>query len=347
MSSSRFILHPILDPYSCAGYPTGWMRNKPENEVNFIVSSIKKKSLNMKSLQVWGRRSNDHTSGNDMSEYQGLACSLITRDCDLNDPISSIDLTKKLVSKKRKINTTKPIIIICHGFASWRNQMLLSNLAVDLSNAMDMHVLRFDFTGNGHSKGEWKYANYDQDFKDLLSVVNFVVNGLDCSIHCIIGHSQGSASVLKYASVCSKKELPPCKYFVNLAGRYSVQNDFDPSRTFKPDKCIDLKQQGYFTITQRGEKEDRIRKVTQEQIDMRNRHDISSTIEMLQANENNVNILTIHGNSDECVPIENAYRFHKDIGNHKLYIVKNADHNFNGLKYHDELVAVISGFSLN
>ena len=104
--------------------------------------------------------------------------------------------------------------------------MLLSNLAVDLSNAMDMHVLRFDFTGNGHSKGEWKYANYDQDFKDLLSVVNFVVNGLDCSIHCIIGHSQGSASVLKYASVCSKKELPPCKYFVNLAGRYSVQNEF-------------------------------------------------------------------------------------------------------------------------
>lgn len=343
MSSSRFILHPLLDPYSCAGYPSGWMRNKPENEVHFMVSSIKKKSLNKNCFQIWRRRSNDHTPGNDISE---LACSLITRgDCDLNDPISSTDLTKKLVSKKRKINTTKPVIIICHGFASWRNQMLLSNLAVDLSNAMDMHVLRFDFTGNGHSKGEWKYANYDQDFKDLLSVVNFVENGLDCSIHCIIGHSQGSASVLKYSSVCSKKEPPPCKYFVNLAGRYSVQNDFDPSRTFKPDKCIDLKQQGYFTMTQRGEKEDRIRKVTQEQIDMRNRHDVSSTIEMLQSNEN-VNILTIHGDSDNIVPIENAYRFDKEIGNHKLYIVKNADHNFNGLKYHDELVTAIAGFCL-
>ena len=132
MSSSRFILHPILDPYSCAGYPSGWIRNKPENEVHFIVSSIEKKSLN-KNIQIWGCRSNDHTPGNVLSECQGLACSLITRDCDLNNPISSTDLTKKLVSKKRKINTTRPIIIICHGFASWRNQMLLSNLAVDLS----------------------------------------------------------------------------------------------------------------------------------------------------------------------------------------------------------------------
>ena len=67
---------------------------------------------------------------------------------------------------------------------------------------------------------------------------------------------------------------------------------------------------------------------------------------MLQSNGNNVNILTIHGDADKVVPIENAFRFDKEIGNHKLYIVKNADHNFNGLKYHDELVAAISGFSL-
>ena len=49
-------------------------------------------------------------------------------------------------------------------------------------------------------------------------------------------------------------------------------------------------------------------------------------------------MLTIHGNEDEVVPIQDAFRFDQEIANHDLYVIKEANHNFNGLKFIDEMV---------
>ena len=44
------------------------------------------------------------------------------------------------------------------------------------------------------------------------------------------------------------------------------------------------------------------------------------------------------------VPVENAYTYAKEITNHTLHIIDGAGHNFNGVKYHGQMVDAISSF---
>jgi alpha/beta superfamily hydrolase len=44
------------------------------------------------------------------------------------------------------------------------------------------------------------------------------------------------------------------------------------------------------------------------------------------------------------VHVDNAYKFDKEIGNHTLKIIDGANHNFNGVKYHEVLVDAILSF---
>ena len=57
-------------------------------------------------------------------------------------------------------------------------------------------------------------------------------------------------------------------------------------------------------------------------------------------------ILTIHGNEDRMVSIENAHKFSKirRHENHELHIVDGGDHNFNGPGRVEEIVTCISKF---
>jgi hypothetical protein len=55
-------------------------------------------------------------------------------------------------------------------------------------------------------------------------------------------------------------------------------------------------------------------------------------------------VLTIHGDADVTVPVQDAYKFEKAIRNHTLKILKGASHNFNGLRFMDDLVDTITTF---
>jgi dienelactone hydrolase len=54
--------------------------------------------------------------------------------------------------------------------------------------------------------------------------------------------------------------------------------------------------------------------------------------------ESSVRVLTIHGYEDEAVPVQDAFRYDKEIANHNLYVIKKANHTFNGLRFLDEMV---------
>ena len=130
------------------------------------------------------------------------------------DPVDSI---------RGSIDAKLPVIVLCHGAFSWRNQMLLSNLAAALAwgsavggppsaypdaggdavgdgGGGGFHTLRFDFRGNGHSSGRWRYAGYGGEAEDLRSVIKFAVESLGClKIACVVGHSKGAATALRFA----------------------------------------------------------------------------------------------------------------------------------------------------
>ena len=201
--------------------------------------------------------------------------------------------------------------------------------------------------GNGHSSGEWKYNNVERDYLDLCHIVDFVRDGLQCQVGCIIGHSLGSASILKYAAANAileeKGSEVMCRKFVNLAGHYYTPPVTTP---FDEEDMTELKEKGFFYLKHPYE-EKRIQKfkVTQEQVDTRTNRDSYGAVKHLGRSDSQIRVLTIHGSKDKMVHIENACKFDREIAHHKLTIVECADHNFNGVKFHDSiLVPAISSF---
>ena len=53
-------------------------------------------------------------------------------------------------------------------------------------------------------------------------------------------------------------------------------------------------------------------------------------------------MLTVHGSDDTIVRVKEASEFAKIIPNHKLHVVKGANHGF--LKHQDELISVVLSF---
>lgn len=225
--------------------------------------------------------------------------------------------------------------------------MLISNLASKLSKAMEVHTLRFDFTGNGHSEGEWKYSNVAQEYEDLCKIVEFVQTGLMCEVACVIGHSLASASVLQYAARNASLEQRglkiACKNYVNLAGHFYSPNR--QSIPFDDDEMTELSEKGFFYLKHPLEKRRLTKfKVTKEQVELRSNRDSYDAVKHLGRKNSQIRILTIHGSKDKMVHVENAYKFHREIANHTLHIVEGACHNFNGLMFHDVIVSAVSSF---
>ena len=356
----------LTNPRECDGYPPTYVKNEPENELNFFLTNrsdhqiqqdegaktqrrgIFKKMLSFKSGEKRKMNKCIDSLNKCVKTERSLACSLVSR-----EKISFEQLQNQVSSTSSKQNLiTKPVIIICHGAMSWRNQMLLINLSSELFTCLDVNILRFDFTGNGHSEGEWALSNFNNEFEDLMTVIDFVTNSLGCPVECVIGHSKGSASVLNYASYLAKQELEEkkhvtCKCFVNLAGRYRVPGIHDPLSKFSETQRAEMGDKGFFEVKSAWG-DGRIFKVTKEDLDAYKFQSVADTPTVLANLKKNssVRVLTIHGDDDEVVPVKDALRFDKEIADviHRLHVISQANHNFNGIKYIDEIVAQIVAF---
>lgn len=261
-----------------------------------------------------------------------LACSCICIRSDKNSTSNTLT--------NWEIDSTKPVIIICHGFMSWRNQMLLTHLAAGVSKEFDCHTLRFDFTGNGHSTGTWRYGNHAQEVKDLCRVIDFVRQQLQCHVQSVMGHSKAAFAVLQTAwqQEESQQEHMTIPTFCILSGRFSLpgNNDDVMQRILTKDQRKEFKEYGKITIDTRG---DRTFDIFQVDIDERNELDTSPC-----KNIKHSTVLIIHGDNDTTVDVSNAYKFAEWIPHNELHIVKGADHSFNGLRHINELVKVIATF---
>jgi uncharacterized protein len=260
---------------------------------------------------------------------ESLACSLYrSLGSNTNREVEEMDFT---------IDSAKPVIIVCHGYMSWRNQMLLAHLAHRLHKRLHCHALRFDFTGNGHSTGTFRHSNYYGEFRDLQTVLSFVRDQMKCRVVCIVGHSKGAATVLRAAAEQETYESSsriPC--FVNISGRFAVPHEYDVGKLLGADKAREFKQSGSVLL---GKKGDREFIITAEDVAERSQLD-SSFVKQI----NNANVLTIHGSRDEHVDVGNALEFAKAITNHELLIIDGADHNYNGLRYIPMMVDCVVKF---
>ena len=99
--------------------------------------------------------------------------------------------------------------IFAHCFTCSKDILAAKRISQRLSSA-GIAVLRFDFTGLGHSEGEFENTHFSSNVDDLRLAAEFLADqGNPVSL--LVGHSLGGAAVLKVST-----EIPSVKAIVTI-----------------------------------------------------------------------------------------------------------------------------------
>ncbi len=89
------------------------------------------------------------------------------------------------------------VALFAHCFTCTKDIFAASRIAAGLA-ARGIAVLRFDFTGLGHSEGEFANTNFSSNVDDLVAAADHL-RSLGTAPKIVIGHSLGGAAVLAAA----------------------------------------------------------------------------------------------------------------------------------------------------
>ncbi|WJX28339.1 hypothetical protein P8452_17075 [Trifolium repens] len=235
---------------------------------------------------------------------------------------------QKLVGMLHQSGTSTDVVILCHGFRCTKDTNLLLNLAVALENSQ-ISSFRFDFSGNGESEGSFQYGNYWTEVDDLHAVSQHFHES-NRVIRAIVGHSKGGDVVLLYAS-----KYHDIKTVINLSGRYDLKEGIE--ERLGKDYLERIKKDGFIDVrTRTGSFDYRVTKESLMDRLSTNMHEACQQI------DKECRVLTIHGSSDKIIPVQSAREFAKIIPNHKLHIIRKANHAYSN--HQDELSSVALSF---
>jgi putative redox protein len=197
--------------------------------------------------------------------------------------------------------------IFAHCFTCSKDITAARRIAARLSS-MGIAVLRFDFTGLGHSDGEFENTSFTSNVDDLLAAHQALVDrGTPPSL--IIGHSLGGAAVLKAAP-----QMDSIKAVVTIGA------PFDPSHVTHnfADALPEIVDKGVAEVSLGG-RPFRIGKGFVE--------DISKSALTAAISELGAALLVLHAPRDETVGIENASSIFLAAKHPKSFVtLDDADH---------------------
>lgn len=88
--------------------------------------------------------------------------------------------------------------LFAHCFTCTKDIVAASRIAAGLTQS-GIAVLRFDFTGLGHSQGEFANTNFSSNVADLIAATAFLRRSFEAP-RLLVGHSLGGAAVLAMAA---------------------------------------------------------------------------------------------------------------------------------------------------
>lgn len=201
-----------------------------------------------------------------------------------------------------KANDSNQIVVIGHGVTGNKDRPFLVHLAENLAEA-GISVLRFSFSGNGESEGEFTDSTITKEVADLGSVLDM----LDGYTVAYIGHSMGGAVGVLRAAADER-----IRFLVSLAGMVHTQafaqrefGDVTPDEGFMWDEPDCPLSQAYM--------------------------DDLAAIDSVVPHASDITVpwLLVHGFEDDVVPVQDS----RDIMRHanegvELVQLMNADHVF-------------------
>ncbi len=197
--------------------------------------------------------------------------------------------------------------LFAHCFTCSKDIPAARRISQRLAN-MGIAVLRFDFTGLGHSEGEFANTHFTSNVADLVAAANFLKSE-GAAPALIIGHSLGGAAVLKAVA-----EIPSIKAVVTLGA------PFDPAHVIHNFGCSldDIEKNGQAEITLAG-RPFTIKKAFIEDI---SKAKLAPAIADLHAA-----LLVMHAPMDMTVSIDNASQIFLAAKHPKSFVtLDNSDH---------------------
>jgi alpha/beta superfamily hydrolase len=118
------------------------------------------------------------------------------------------------------MSSPRAFALFAHCFSCSMDVLASARISQGLA-ARGIAVLRFDFTGLGHSSGEFASTNFSSSVKDLLAAVEFL-RARHQAPRILIGHSLGGAAVLAAAG-----HVPECVAVATVAAPFDPQHVVD------------------------------------------------------------------------------------------------------------------------
>lgn len=188
-------------------------------------------------------------------------------------------------------------------------------------------VLRFDFTGLGHSEGEFANTNFSSNVQDLVSAADYMRSAHDAP-GLLIGHSLGGAAVLAAAA-----SVPEAKAVVTIgapAEPAHVEHLFAEQRP-------EIEAQGCALVNLAG----RSFQIKKQFLDDIQGQKLDTHIKNLRKA-----LLVMHSPTDNIVDIDNAARIFLSARHPKSFIsLDHADHLLTRRADSTYAAAVIAGWS--
>ncbi|CEM33318.1 unnamed protein product [Vitrella brassicaformis CCMP3155] len=216
--------------------------------------------------------------------------------------------------------SSREAIVLCHGYLADRT----SHVIDALFHRLPLNTVRFDFHGCGESDGhdQWSYGGYlDEVDHDMKAVIDFI-RSKGIIVQAVAGHSRGGNNVLIYAG--RHDDVP---LVINIAGRYDMSRGI--KERFTPSQLSSVEEEGgYFEIQGGGA----TRKVYKKCIDNRKAIDMKEVIAKVGTKggpTQTQRVLTIHGEKDTTIPVEDGEAIHSLLGEKgHLKVIPEASHMF-------------------
>lgn len=213
-------------------------------------------------------------------------------------------LAARLDSPAGRVRATA---IFAHCFTCSKDIAAARRIAGELA-MRGISVLRFDFTGLGHSDGDFANTNFSSNRQDLIAAADWLRQNIEAP-SLLIGHSLGGAAVLSVAG-----EIPEVRAVAAIAAPADAQH---VARAFAA-KLGDIQTQGEAEVALAG-RTFRIKKQFLDDLEGQNLLDRVSAMKKP--------LLLLHAPLDETVGIDNATELFKAAKHPKSFIsLDDADH---------------------
>lgn len=216
---------------------------------------------------------------------------------------------------------SKPVIILCHGFASSKDSNTCTSIAKKLREK-NISTFRFDFYAHGESEGKFADLTVTEAIDDTMRAIEFMKT-LGFEKIGLFGSSFGGLSSYMVASKSKDLFLLIQKAPVSNYKEFPAYND--------PELIAKWKKTGYRTVE--GKK---LKYAFYEDSIKNNAYEVADGIK--------IPTLIIHGNQDHDVSVEQSINITKFIENCALEIVVGADHRFTNKKDFEQMLNSILAF---